>query len=457
MRRKRRRLRFAGKIIEAVLFFGCITAVIIGAMQNASTKTAKTIPEIVISLADGLSLDEIHQNSKTIKYYGNDLAVKDGETELSFNNVEIKGRGNITWHEQKRPYRIKFVSKVDFLGMGRLRKWAFLTYSLDDSLLRGDLGFYFARLINPNYPLIGEFAKLSINEQDLGLYYITPTVTIAKNVIDLRSPTGILVELDNAYYGEAEYRCVLSSGDHLAVKDAVDDDAAETVFLSFCSDFDKAEKAIKDGDYVSASKIFDMRSLAEYVLFSEFIGNTDAYVTSFYFYRDGDQDLIHAGPAWDFDAAFGNLRSCSDGCNETFVSPQTLMARRRDFLRRIGVSSGKSTENLLKIATSEDVSTDSLNRIYSVLAYDLLVIPEFNDLMRQIYTEQLAGRRAEVSEYIKEKAAYIRDAAILNNALWGNGDFDEAVSYLIWWIEQRFDVFDKMYGVKNGASVESLL
>ena len=63
------------------------------------------------------------------------------------------------------------------------------------------------------------------------------------------------------------------------------------------------------------------------------------------------------------------------------------------------------------------------------------------------------GKRNLVVDYIKDKANYIREAAVRDGEKWNNGNFEEAVDYLIWWVDKRFDLFDELYG---GEKIEYL-
>ena len=56
-------------------------------------------------------------NSKTTKLYN-------GAT-------EIRGRGNSTWSQPKKPYRLKLDKKTDLLGMGKSKHWVLLANYLD--------------------------------------------------------------------------------------------------------------------------------------------------------------------------------------------------------------------------------------------------------------------------------------------------------------------------------------
>ena len=394
------------------------------------------LPKIEVWLADGVTLEEINENGKDVRYEGNFLKVTDGYGRIKeYRNVEIKGRGNMTWSDAKKPYRIKLDSKTDFLGMGEMKKWVLLTYNLDDSLMRGDIGVLFAKMIDDEYPLEGKFVELVVNDEKIGVYYLMKPVSISKYSVNLSDPAGIIVELDNAYYGSEETYLETELGDHLVLKDVVSDGAGDEAFKDFTADYNTLQKAARLGDYDLVCEVADIDSFVEYALFSEFIGNYDAYVTSFFMYKDGEIDKIHAGPMWDFDATFGN-RNWGEW-NEEFYEPTSLMPRRAFAMG--GVAYDERSKKVEYVEPDGHLTT---------LMYDLMKIDRFQELVKNKYIEKLHGRKTEVWEYIDRTANRIKKAAQENNLMWGNGDFQEEVEYLKWWIDERLKIFDTMYGLE---------
>ena len=394
------------------------------------------LPIINISLNE-VSLNEIHDGAKTIKYPNNSLTLTVNNQVIPFDDVELKGRGNYTWSEPKRPYQIKLDANYDFLGMGKGKKWLLLTNNLDDSHLRNWLAFSINDAIDSNYPLNGEFVELTIDNNKLGLYYVTNKIDINKNSIDLRDPRGILVELDNTYCFDEDVQYRVSSGDCLALKRGVSDDLAKESFDAFVNDFNEIELAAKKGDYETVKQLFDVDSMAEYYLISEITANPDAYVTSFYFYKDGDDDLIHVGPGWDFDGAFGNLKWEEGRREAEFYSPETLMARRKYAFG--GKEYDAISDKYVKITPSTYISR---------LVYYLIDIPEFYELVCEKYKATVEGKSDLFVEKIDEEATYIRESAIKDNNMWEKNDFDRAVLYLKDWIKRRVDYLDSVFGNK---------
>ena len=104
------------------------------------------VPRMNISL-NGVTLEEINTGSKDVKYEGNELAIYEGWNINKYDDVRVKGRGNGTWMQEKKPYQIKFKKKVDLFGMGKAKKWALLANATDTSNLRTLSAFYLEKII----------------------------------------------------------------------------------------------------------------------------------------------------------------------------------------------------------------------------------------------------------------------------------------------------------------------
>ncbi len=381
-----------------------------GDAQGLNDGSAGEIPVMEIFLKD-VTLDEVHENGKDVKYKDN-IVILDG---VEYDGVEFKGRGNFSWTADKKSYRIKFGKKVSLLGMNKSKKWALVANSVDDSLMRNDLAYYLMDLIVDGYQFRGDFVKLKINKEEIGVYYLIQTMDIGKGAVDLKDSMGVLVELDNIYCEGEDRQWVTNKGDCLTIKDAVADDNIDIAMAGFLSDFEILEQAASVGDFEVIEKVADVESLVNYFLISELTSNQDAYVSSWFFYKDGVDDVIHAGLAWDFDGAFGNRNW--GNWPEEFYMPRTIMAR---FLY---------DEDIIKIAD---------------LMRDLIEIPEFRMAVREVFAKKIAGRTDEFLNFINERSKEISNGAKYDAELWNKGDFEEEVNYLKWWLEERIKILEEV-------------
>lgn len=438
-KRERKMLKYFLAFFAMLSFVAIIMRIIIN-NESINHEEAK-FPEINIELS-GVTLDDINNGDKNIRYFDNSLTVNDYNLEETIDGVEIKGRGNYSWMLDKKSYNIKLPYKISLLGLDKHKKWGLISNSIDDSFLRNDLGNLIAKYVSGKQTIDGRFAELKVDERDLGLYYLSELVSIDKRSVDLRDPSAVLIEFDKVYCKYEEiYKKTYTLGDCLTLKDVGDKNNNRMVlFDSFLFDYNRFENTLLSKNYSEVFNYIDKKSWAEYYLTSEFTGNVDAYVTSWFLYKDGLNDKIHVGPAWDFDAGFGN-KNWGNWPDE-YYGPNMIMAR-------LNYSFGERKDYVegQKMGCRYDIEgkDDSLEYVSPVMCY-LVDIPEFINEVRRLYREQLMWRREEVLKYIRDRANYIRDAAIHDNEMWGKGDFDEAVDYLIWWVDKRFDLFDGLYG-----------
>lgn len=393
--------------------------------------TGKTnkFPRLEISLKD-VPIEEIDAGSKDTKYPDNHIVFTINDESTTYENVEIKGRGNTTWGRIKKPYQIKFKNKEALFDFGSERKWVLLANSIDPTSLRNDIAFYLEKILNEEYGMDGAFIEVYIDNNYRGLYYLTEKIEISKSRINLNDPYGIIVELDNLYGGETD--CYYS--DHqencLVIKNLTNTDNKNTIIKHFLSSFNSLELAIKYKDWDKVQSLIDVDSFAKYYLLNEFAANPDAYSTSFYMYKNGVEDKIHAGPGWDFDAAFSNKFWDTKGVDfGSFYSPFETMHFKK-YLNK-----------------PEEVP---LITSVSTILYDLMDIPEFEARVKEIYQETLSGRGEELLDYIRSQAEYIRPAALRDQERWKlKTNFDEEVDYLIDWVAKRYDHFEQTYGADS--------
>lgn len=386
---------------------------------------------------NGVNLDDVNGGDKDTVYDAEQVILLDGDgVELDYGAAEIKGRGNYTWLDDKKPYQIKFAQKQDLYGLGRARKWNLITNNMDDSLIRNDLAQYIAGKLGMKYIFKGKFVQLSIDNEDLGLYYLTHAVSIGKNAVDLRDEFGILVEVDNLYCVNEEWYYETSDGNCLTIKDTVNDDHRATAIKDFIVDYERLESAAKMGDMDTVRELVDIESMAEYFIISEFSVNPDAYSSSYYFYKDGIDDVIHLGPAWDFDSAFGNKRWGEGKMNDDDYGP---------WLKNVRMMHSFGSE---RYEFLYGTNWEKPDKTISRMMYYLSEIPDFMEIVREIYIERLSTFKLEIMDYIGELEKQIYEVALQDTKMWNKNDFSESVEYLAWWVEQRFRLYDDEFSPK---------
>ncbi len=124
--------------------------------------------------------------------------------DLSVTDMQLRGRGNITWGWSKKPFNMKFEKRTEILGMPKHKRWIMLANYADITMLRNDVAFRVSDLTSLAWAPHGEFVELVYNGKYSGTYYLVEQVRIDKNRVDITEMTpedsdvtgGYLVEMD---------------------------------------------------------------------------------------------------------------------------------------------------------------------------------------------------------------------------------------------------------------------
>lgn len=274
-----------------------------------------SLPSVYIDL-EGVTLQQIHAD-QTVKHDSTSVYITDpaGEHTLSArNNVQIKGRGNSSWQVyEKKGYQIKFDTEISVMGMPAAKKWVLLASAGDDSLMRFQLASRAAQSWDMAFVPEFRFVDLWIEGEYLGTYLLGEKVEIGGNRLALQNADGALFEHDETFYLDEE-NWFLSDmmNRHFALKELAVEEAA--IIPGTLSDFDASVEALMGYLYTTPSEQItladlsariDVDSFAKYYLLNEYTQNNESFSTSFYWYKDGREDVLHLGPIWDFDSCMG--------------------------------------------------------------------------------------------------------------------------------------------------------
>lgn len=430
-------------IINCLLFLIIIFIVVLTIIKLAEFFTSQSgqnsLPSLNIALKD-VPIEIIDTGSKDTKYPNNTATFNIDNKSITYENVEIKGRGNSTWLGVKKPYQIKFNYKESLFELEPAKKWILLANSLDASYLRNDIAFYLEKILHEQYPVEGHFADLYIDNQYRGLYFIAEKIEIGKGRVGLKDPSGIIVEIDNAH--TTSESCFYSNGwECLVIHESANQDITNQNAKNFIDNFNQLELALDKKDYKKITELIDTDSFARYFILNEFSANHDGYNSSFYLYKDGVDDKIHAGPGWDFDLAFGNKNWIwvPEGFNDdTFFSP---------FVDTISLNPALNTKKK---------ETNNKNSISPIL-YNLMEFSEFKQLVKDTYQSCLSSHKEELLNYIEQQAKYIKPSVLKDQERWKlTFDFDDEVDYLVDWVAKRYDHFESVYGASSAAPASAI-
>jgi uncharacterized protein YjdB/cytoskeletal protein RodZ len=402
-------------------------------------------PNIEINLDNGATLSDIHKNKEVS--WGSHITVSDpATTDNSIDDAaaKVKGRGNSTWTLMaKKPYQIKFEKKTSMLGMPKAKKWILLANHADATFLRNLTAFTIANNLGlAATPQESRYVNLFVNGKYLGLYQLTEKVEIGSNRLDIDNDQAVMAEMDNTYgYHEPESLRFKSkvTGTTFVLKDQnseVDDnnkldEATAAGWSRFQSSVNKFEELLyaKKPNWKAISSAIDVDSFARFYLLEEFAEDSDVSVSSIYYFQDGPNDKIHAGPAWDFDITLGN-------CDSAFR--------------------GASPKNIYVVNTKwfSDRGTDWYTQLFRN--------PEFVRIVNEIWAADGAQSISKAIDVVQSQESLLASAATANFEKWpsvlGHNSvipqcdrklgktYNAEVTRLLNWLQQRLAYMDTILG-----------
>ena len=98
-------------------------------------------------------------------------------------SMNIKGRGNTTWGMPKKPYKIKFDSKVSLLGEPEDKEWVLLANYADKTQLRNEMAFFLGEISSLEYTPRTHFVEVVV----LAVVALSPALSYPDFVVALFS------------------------------------------------------------------------------------------------------------------------------------------------------------------------------------------------------------------------------------------------------------------------------
>ncbi|MBR4181057.1 MAG: CotH kinase family protein [Candidatus Methanomethylophilaceae archaeon] len=220
----------------------------------------------------------------------------------------IKGRGNSTWEQPKKPYTVKFEEKIDLFGNGPAKTWVLLANHLDKSMVRNYLAYEVAEAVGAEYTTTTQFVNLFLNGEYLGIYLVAEKVQIGKERVDVGG-SGFIVEMDSHAASEGE-----EGVDYFAVDgrnySVTDPDCTPEQVEEIRKFMAEVWDAVGSGDWKRVQEALDVRSFALTYIVEELFHDVDVDLSSFYLHK-GRDGRLHSGPIWDFDLCAGNYNTRS--------------------------------------------------------------------------------------------------------------------------------------------------
>lgn len=358
--------------------------------QDYSQKT--NLPTVYIETQNYQSIASKENYLKaTLRYV-------DADGEKYYDALGIRGRGNSTWGLAKKPYRIKFDKKQEFLGSkhAKAKSWTLLANYADKSLMRNALAAYIGDLAGQPFTAAAQFVDLVINGKYVGNYQISDQVEVRGKRVDIveqEDPMtddsnitgGYLLEVDGFADSEPCY-ITTKRGLKITVKspdDEIIDQRQVNYIKSYIQSF---ENALFSADFTNPETGYrsyvDENTLVSWYVASELTANPDAFWST-YIYKNQDDPKIYWGPLWDYDIAFNNCQ------------------RKGDMTRRLVLKDG-FLENLTEIW---------VQRMWE----DPWFVHAVNDKWQSMVSD---GLEAKLLKFIDDKEAELTASQALDEKLW---------------------------------------
>lgn len=225
-------------------------------------------------------------------------------------SVQIKGRGNTTWGYPKKPYRLKFASKVKPFGLTKGKSWVLLANYQTGSMLANAAAMKVGQMAGAEYTNHIVPVELYVNGTYRGSYMFTEKVGISNNSVDIDDELGYLLELDT-YYDEAYKFKTLNYRLPVNVKDPdLSDYTAEAAAARLElieNDMNALDQALYN--FAAIDTIVDANAFATFMLANDLVANQElGHPKSTYLFKEeleNPESKIKFGPLWDFDWGFG--------------------------------------------------------------------------------------------------------------------------------------------------------
>ena len=212
----------------------------------------------------------------------------------------IRGRGNWTWHQNKKPYQIKIENKLDLLGMGKAKTWVLLANVMDASLLRNQLFYDLANDIGLKYSPKIQPVDLFIDGVYMGSYSLSTKPEVKENRVEIDEFADFLLEFDH-YAHEEIYTFKTKRGFPVTLHNQENFESVRTI-TNIMNDIEALIFKQPSNDY---AEYIDIESWAKYYWVQDLSRNNDTLIGSSYIYYVADDEKLYAGPIWDMDNTLG--------------------------------------------------------------------------------------------------------------------------------------------------------
>ena len=373
------------------------------------------VATMYINTATG-SMERVHNDKEYEEPSSMLLVTKDGKTSSFDTNSHLKGRGNSTWNQEKKPYLLKLSSSEPLLGMSPSNEWVLLANAFDVSNLRNKLIHDFARQTVLSWTPRCEFVDLYLNGSYNGLYLLAERIETNSEQLGVDTSKGDFVcKVDLADRWDAmRHPFIGFSGRELEL--TIPKELTSTEEKLIHSKVAEMEQSILSAPETDSISHLDLDSWVCRYLIDEVFANGDADLTSSYFYYTNN--TFFAGPIWDYDSSLGN--SIRNENPRAFTAKNYRKAPYFDSEYYPSLYKNKAFYNRIQ----EMFQNDFLPKLEILLNYDIPLLAEeietassMNFLRwSDMYNRSTSSFKTseDIISYLNERIVFLSDAWINN-------------------------------------------
>lgn len=398
------------------------------------------------------------------------LIAADGRVDHSDDLRQLRGRGNSTWYNEKKPYQFKLESRADLLDTGdpdeKNRTWVLLADAWDQTLLRNKLSLDLALELGMEEASRSEHVDLYYDGEYRGIYLLAEKVEIGQGRVEeqdydrliktwneqvgqydldgleaAQSTNGYgneihyvqdIVETDDpaagAYLLEMEGTGTLSDrswftlgdGSIMALKNP--DNASQTMVRYVSEKMEAARQGLANDEPME--RYFDIDSFVRAALLYELsYSDSGFHYSSSFFVLPAGAERFRAGPVWDFDLTWRYWRN---GVNDHGVGIKDASGWMTEFYQDEGFFERfreMYAETLYPLITDVLLGNGEGEYLRSLDAYaaHLEAAARMNDRLwpQQQYTRSVYAydRKAELEllrQFIAERSEWLYSTAVEN-------------------------------------------
>lgn len=351
---------------------------------------------------------------------------------------EVRLRGNSTVDKPKKPYRLKFSSKQSLFGSAyKAKSWVLLAEWSDPSLMKNFTAFTLAKQMGGvGFSQTAEFVQVVVNGKYQGTYLLTDQVQEQSDCrIDIETDIDGMTEIpfilckSQIVYLQKDYPNGLNinyfTDGEFGYEIKYPESPTPAQFNYIKNFFDECKSALESKNRAAIENVIDVDSFIDFFLVHEYMFNHDSIWGNGYMYKRLDDNKMYFGPVWDFDISL----YYSGGLNyfgKMSEAEKNLYTTGNTWLKKF-------------------IQNEELYNKY---------------IARWL---EIEGTVNDVIQIVKEKQVTIKNAALVNEAIWFPDKaprfnkpksqkgplFTQQCDYVVKYFEKRLNFFNNTYVAEN--------